>query len=65
MVNIILPITKAECKALEKMGHRFGSEGVLHHTYTKHRHYFMTESKKALSDLKKIRESQIVNTVEK
>lgn len=37
------------------MGHKFGDEGTLHHTYTKHKTYYLTEQKKALDDLNKIR----------
>ena len=54
------PITKQESIELQKLGHRFGSEGTLHHTYTKHKKYYMTETSKALSDLNKIRKSRIV-----
>ena len=57
---IIIQISKAESIALQKLGHKFGSEGVLHHTYTKHKKYYMTESRKALADLKKIRTANIV-----
>ena len=42
------------------MGHKFGSEGTLHHTWTKHKKYYLTESKKALRDLDKIRKSHII-----
>ena len=59
-VKTIVKITKNECFELQKMGHRFGSEGTLHRTYTKHHRYYMTESKKALADLDKIRKSHIV-----
>lgn len=45
---------------LQKLGHKFGSEGTLHHTYTKHRKYYLTESKKAMVDLDRIRKSRIV-----
>ena len=38
----------------------FGSEGTLHHTYTSHKKYYLTESKQALADLEKIRKSRIV-----
>ena len=59
-VNIIILITKQESIELQKLGYRFGSEGTLHHTYTKHKKYYMTETSKALSDLNKIRKSRIV-----
>lgn len=45
---------------LQKLGHKFGSEGTLHRTYSKYRKYFLTESKKALADLDNIRKSHIV-----
>lgn len=45
---------------LQKLGHKFGSEGTLHRTYSKHKSYFLTESKKAMSDLEKIRKSKII-----
>ena len=60
VVNIIVKITKSECMELQKLGHRFGNEGTLHHTYAKHKTYYLTESKKALVDLDKIRESHII-----
>ena len=58
--NIIILITKQESIELQKLGHRFGSEGTLHHTYTSHKKYYLTESKQALADLEKIRKSRIV-----
>lgn len=45
---------------LQKLGHKFGSEGTLHRTYSKYRKYFLTESKKAMSDLEKIRNKNII-----
>lgn len=58
-VKIIILITKQESIELQKLGHKFGSEGTLHRTYSKHKSYFLTESKKAMSDLDKIRKSKI------
>ena len=58
--TIIILITKQESIELQKLGHKFGSEGTLHHTYTSHKKYYLTESKKALVDLDKIRKSRIV-----
>ena len=58
--NIIILITKQESIELQKLGHTFGSEGTLHHTYTSHKKYYLTESKKALIDLDEIRKSKIV-----
>ena len=57
--NIIILITKQESIELQKLGHTFGSEGTLHHTYTSHKRYYLTESKQALVDLDKIRKSHI------
>ena len=57
--NIIILITKQESIELQKLGHKFGSEGTLHHTYTSHKRYYLTESKQALTDLDKIRKSRI------
>ena len=57
---IIILITKQESIELQKLGHRFGNEGTLHHTYTSHKKYFLTESKRALADLEKIRKSRII-----
>ena len=45
---------------LQKLGHKFGNEGTLHRTYTNHKTYFMTETKKEMSDLDKIRKSKII-----
>lgn len=56
----IVRITKQEAVELQKLGYKFGSEGTLHHTYTKHKRYFLTESKRALYDLEKIRKSKVV-----
>ena len=58
-IRIIL-ITKQKSNELQKLGHKFGSEGTLHHTYTSHKKYYLTESKQALADLDKIRKSRIV-----
>ena len=57
--NIIILITKQESIELQKLGHRFGSEGTLHRTHSKYKKYFLTESKRALADLDKIRKSRI------
>ena len=35
---------------LQKLGHKFGNEGTLHRTYSKYRKYFLTETKKAMSN---------------
>ena len=57
---IIILISKEESIELQKLGHKFGSEGTLHHTYTSHKRYYLTESKQALTDLDKIRKSRII-----
>lgn len=59
--NTIVIITKKECFELQKLGYRFGSEGSLHHTWSrKRKKYYLTESKKAIVDLEMIRKSRIV-----
>lgn len=59
--NTIVLITKKECFELQKLGHHFGSEGTLHHTYSrKRKKYYLTESRKAMADLERIRKSHIV-----
>ena len=57
---IIIPITKQESIELQKLGHKFGSDGNLHKSKSRHPKYYLTESKKALIDLEKIRKSRIV-----
>ena len=57
---IIILITKQESIELQKLGHKFGSDGSLHKSKSKHPKYYLTESKKALIDLEKIRKSKIV-----
>lgn len=59
--TIIILITKKECCELHKLGHRFGSEGSLHHTWSrKRKKYYLTESRKAMTDLEMIRKSHII-----
>lgn len=58
--NIIILITKQESIELQKLGHKFGSDGNLHKSKSRHPKYYLTESKKALIDLEKIRKSRIV-----
>ena len=45
---------------MQKLGHKFGSEGNLHKSKSRHPKYYLTESKQALADLEKIRKSRIV-----
>ena len=59
-VNIILLISKEESIELQKLGHKFGSDGNLHKSKSRHPKYYLTESKKALIDLEKIRKSKNV-----
>ena len=59
--NTIVLITKKECIELQMLGHHFGSEGTLHHTFSrKRKKHYLTESKKAMADLERIRKSHIV-----
>lgn len=48
-------ISKREVREMEKLGYKFGSDEVLHRTYTKHPKYYMTTTSNALKDLQKIR----------
>ena len=57
---IIILITKQESIELQKLGHKFGSDGNLHKSKSRHPKYYLTESKKALADLEKIKKSRIV-----
>lgn len=60
-MNIIILITKQEAHELESLGYSFNkNEGILHHSYSKHPKYYMTEDRRALNDLQKIRERKIV-----
>lgn len=54
----IVSITKLESQELQQLGHKFGYEGTLHHSYSKHPKYYLTESKKALSDLEEVRKAR-------
>ena len=56
---IIILITKQESIEMQKLGHKFGSEGNLHKSKSRHPKYYLTESKQALADLDKIRKSHI------
>ena len=58
--STIVLITKKECVELQKLGHSFGSEGTLHHTWSRNRKYYLTESEKTMADLEMIRTSHIV-----
>ena len=57
VVKTILLITKQESIELQKLGHKFGSEGTLHKSKSRHPKYYLTESKKALIDLDKIKKN--------
>ena len=57
----IVLITKQEAHELEQLGYTFNKfSGMLHHSYSKHPKYYLTEDKSALKDLEKIRTSKIV-----
>lgn len=60
----IIQITKQERFELEKLGHKFGFEGTLHHTWSrKRKKYYLTESPKAMADLNRIRKSHLENPI--
>ena len=59
-VKTIVLITKNESVELQKLGYKFGSDGNLHKSKSRYPKYYLTESKKALVDLEKIRKSKIV-----
>lgn len=59
MNNIIL-ITKRESVELQKLGYRFGNNGILHKSKTSYPKYYLTENDKALRDLFKLRKNSIV-----
>lgn len=45
---------------LKEMGHDFGNWGDLHHTWSSHKNYYLTESEQALHDLDLIRRERTV-----
>lgn len=59
-MKIIILITKQESFDLQKLGYKFGNEGTLHKSKSRNPKYYMTESKRALVDLEKIRKSRII-----
>ena len=60
----IIQITKQESMYLYKMGHKFGDDGTLHRSKSRHPKYYLTESKEALADLQMIRNQvHICNTI--
>lgn len=59
MNNIIL-ITQRESVELQKLGYKFGNEEFLHKSKSSHPKYYLTEYKKALKDLYKLRKNSIV-----
>lgn len=61
--EILLKISDIEAKELNKMGIPYG-EGGISHTYTRKKHYFLCEAKKNLEMLSKLRQKNIVKTVE-
>lgn len=52
-------ISKSESVELQKLGYKFGDDGELHRSKSKHPKYYLTETRKALKDLFKIRKSHI------
>lgn len=59
----LILISKRESVELQKFGYKFSgdnSDGDLHRSRSRHPKYYLTESRKALNDLKKIRESHII-----
>lgn len=50
---------------LQKLGHRFGAGGTLHHSYSRYKKYYLTESKRAMTDLEKIRKSHTIESSKK
>lgn len=49
----MIKISKSECEYLLETGAKWGDD--LHHTYTKHKTYYMTESKRNMNKLNKYR----------
>lgn len=60
VVNNIILITQRESVELQKLGYKFGNEEVLHKSKSSHPKYYLTEDKKALKDLYKLRKDSIV-----
>ena len=60
VVNNIILITQRESVELQKLGHNFGDNGFLHKSKSSHPKYYLTEDKKALKDLYKLRKNSIV-----
>lgn len=56
-VNNLVLISKAESIELNKMGVRYGENGISH-TYTSNKHYYLCESKYNMDKLKTLRESK-------
>lgn len=59
-MKIIVLITKQESVELQKLGYKFGSEGMIHRSRSRNPKYYLTENNKALKDLSKIRKSRKV-----
>ncbi|GLB26585.1 hypothetical protein LXJ15735_28260 [Lacrimispora xylanolytica] len=57
----IVQITKSESADLQKLGYSFGLD--LHHTYSRYKKYYFTESKRGMADLNKIRKNNIIKRV--
>jgi hypothetical protein len=53
----MLVITKRERDYLERLGYKFGSNNILHKSYSKHPTYYATEKAEVIELLKKYREN--------
>lgn len=53
----MLIITKRERDYLERLGYKFGSNNILHKSYSKHPTYYATEKAEVIELLKKYREN--------
>ena len=60
----MIKISKFEAKELNKMGVRYGENGISH-THGHNKNYFLTESKKNISLLDKLRKESIIQTKNK
>ena len=58
-LNIIIQITKQEAFQLQDIGYKFGNEGI-HKSQSRYPKYYLTETSKALKDLKQIRKTKVI-----
>lgn len=59
-MNIIVLISKYEAFQLQQMGYRFGAEVGLHKSKSRYPKYYLTQTKRTLNDLRKIRKANLV-----